>query len=142
MFFQGQCGVPGAKELRKTKAPPKCKFFVWVALMGRCWTADRRCRHGLQDSVTCALCSQGTETIHHLLLACVFSREFWFLLLRRVGMQRFTPSSNELELANWWTRCRKQVQKDRRKGLGALVVLGYWMMWLERNAWVFNRTLQ
>jgi hypothetical protein len=26
-------------------------------------------RSGLQDSVTCALCSQGTETIDHLLLA-------------------------------------------------------------------------
>jgi hypothetical protein len=40
-FFIGQCGLPGAKELRKTKAPPACKFFMWLLLLGRCWTGER-----------------------------------------------------------------------------------------------------
>jgi hypothetical protein len=87
------------------------------------------------------LCSQGTETIQHLLLAGIFSTEFWFLLLCQAGMQRFTPPPNELELADWWTRCWKQVQKDHHKGFDAMVVLGCWMLWLGRNAQVVNRTI-
>lgn len=46
-FFIGQHEIPGAKILWKTRAPGKCKFFVWLALHGRCWTAARRKRHNL-----------------------------------------------------------------------------------------------
>jgi hypothetical protein len=35
-FFVDQCGIPGANELHKTKAPPTCKFFMWLVLLGRC----------------------------------------------------------------------------------------------------------
>jgi hypothetical protein len=31
------------------RASPKVRFFFWLALHGRCWTANRRMRHGLQD---------------------------------------------------------------------------------------------
>jgi hypothetical protein len=42
------CGVPAAKELRKTRASANVKFFVWLAILDRCWTAERRHRHHLQ----------------------------------------------------------------------------------------------
>jgi hypothetical protein len=38
----GQSAVLGNKELWKTKAPNKCRFFIWLALLGRCWTVERR----------------------------------------------------------------------------------------------------
>jgi hypothetical protein len=66
--------------------------------MGRCWTADRRVRHGLQDEDSCALCSQAAETMVHLLLYCVYNREFWFLMLWHLGLQRFTPPTDVTEL--------------------------------------------
>ena len=68
----------GAKLLRRTRAPAKCKFFIWLVLHDRCWTAARRKRHGLQDDDACALCTQSSETVDHLLLTCPFSREVWF----------------------------------------------------------------
>jgi hypothetical protein len=40
-FFHGQCGLPGAKELSKARASPACKFFFWLAILGRCWTSSR-----------------------------------------------------------------------------------------------------
>ena len=57
MFFG--CSKPlGAALIWKTSAPPRVKFFFWLALHGKCWTADRRWRHGLQDQNSCIICDQ------------------------------------------------------------------------------------
>lgn len=85
-FFIGQCGVPGAKELTKTRATPRCKFFFWHVFLGRCWSSERLQRQNLQNNGPCALCSQQPETLQHLLLSCPFSREVWFRLLRTPGL--------------------------------------------------------
>lgn len=52
----------------ENKGHPKVKMFFWLALHKRIWTAERRWRHGLQDSATCILCDQQAETVSHLLL--------------------------------------------------------------------------
>jgi len=62
-FFFGQQAIPGAKELTKTRAPGRCKFFFWLAIHDRCWTGDRRKRHDLQDVDNCTFCDQHSETI-------------------------------------------------------------------------------
>lgn len=85
-FFLGQQAIPGAKVLDKTCAPGKCKFFMWLALHGRCWTAARRKKQNQQDDDTCILCGQEPEEIDHLLVRCSFSREIWHTLLRRVDV--------------------------------------------------------
>jgi hypothetical protein len=64
----------GAKELWRGAVPPKVKFFFWLALHGRLWTAEHMKRHGLQMNVLCALCNQLDETTGHLLCSCVFAR--------------------------------------------------------------------
>ena len=73
--FIGQHPIEGAKILRKAWALAKCKFFIWLVLHDRCWTADRRKKHGLQEDDSCALCAQLPETIDHLLLCCPFSKQ-------------------------------------------------------------------
>jgi hypothetical protein len=69
-LFTGQSAVLGAKELWKSRAPNKCRFFVWLLLHGRCWTSDRLFSHGLQDYRDCALCNQSAEVLDHLILSC------------------------------------------------------------------------
>jgi hypothetical protein len=138
-FFLGQCSIPGAKELCKTVAvaPPRCKFFIWLALLGRCWTSDRLQRHQLQNNGPCALCSQADETIDHLTISCVFSKEVWFGLLRVAGFQYLT-STDAPSIVDWWLPSRKRVHKTQHKGFDSLFVLVVWSLWLERNARVFN----
>ena len=92
-FFIGQTEIAGARCLMKARAPGKCKFFVWLVLHGRCWTAERRKRHNLQDDDTCALCSQQSESITHLLLNCPFAKECWFLVLHRMHWLMAEPRS-------------------------------------------------
>lgn len=84
-MFLGQYHILGAKELTRTRAPPRAKFFMWLALLGRCWTNDRRRRHRLQNDGSCSFCSQAPKTTDHLLVSCPFSREIWFKILRMLA---------------------------------------------------------
>ena len=55
-FFFGTVALPRARLIWRAAVPPKLKFFFWLAIHGCIWTADRRRRHGLQDTAECALC--------------------------------------------------------------------------------------
>ena len=45
-FFEGKVEMAGAQQIWRSRAPNKCKFFLWLALRKRCWTADRLGRRG------------------------------------------------------------------------------------------------
>jgi hypothetical protein len=45
----------------------------------------------MQDLDICALCAQEVETLDHLLLGCVHSRETWFRVPRYFGLDQLTP---------------------------------------------------
>lgn len=138
-LFTGQTAVLGAKELWKIKDPNKCRFFLWLCLHGRVWTAERRRRHGLQQSDICSLCGQEVETLDHLLLQCVLSREIWFKVLRHSGWQQLAPTGMD-SLVDLWLHSRKLVRKERRKTFDSIFLLVVWHIWLERNARTFLGT--
>jgi hypothetical protein len=94
-FFLGAVQFEPYKRIWETWAPPRCKFFMWLASLNRCWTADRLARWGLDHPIHCMLCEQEKETIQHILVSCVFSREVWFRVLSLVGLQRGTPEPGE-----------------------------------------------
>ena len=139
-FFIGQHLIKGAKLLHKTRAPAKCKFFIWLVLHDRCWTAARRKRHGLQDDDSCVLCAQSSETIDHLLITCPFSREIWFKVLHKVGWDFAVPNVQTEKFTTWWTDIRKQIPRSNRRGFDSLVVLICWQIWKERNNRTFDRS--
>lgn len=129
----------GAKYLWRSSAPPKIKFFFWIALHGRLWTADRRKRHGLQQDAACALCAQDDETTDHLLVSCVFARETWHrvLLLQPVGLQSLAPQHDAV-LVDWWQQTRKTLPKAARRPFDSAVLLTSCCSWKERNRRTFD----
>ena len=141
-FFNGQHPIEGAKVLRKTCAPGKCKFFIWLVLHDRCWTVARRKRHGLQDDDLCVLCAQSSETIDHLLTTCPFSREVWFKILHKIGWDRVTPSTLTFNFPSWWTDAREQIPKVGRRGFDSLVILVCWIIWKECNDRTFDHCVR
>jgi hypothetical protein len=64
------------ERIWKAWAPPKCKLFMWLVAHKRCWTSDRLARQGLPHPEHCPLCDQEDETLDHLLVSCVFTRQF------------------------------------------------------------------
>ncbi|GJN31673.1 hypothetical protein PR202_gn00025 [Eleusine coracana subsp. coracana] len=138
-FFTGLCEIPGAKQLSKAMAQQRCKFFVWLALLDRCWTSERLHRHNMRDDDVCAFCAQERESIQHLLLTCVFSRQVWSHLLSPLRLVYLMPTE-ESNMVDWWTTTRKLIHKDKRKGFDTLVILSWWLLWKERNSLVFNNS--
>lgn len=114
-FFTGQCSIPGAKELSKTRATPRCRFFFWLVLLGRCWTSVRLQRHNLPNHGNCALCAQEAETIDHLTITCVYTREVWFPALRRPRLQHLAPTVNNRSLVDWWLHTRKRSSRTTER---------------------------
>lgn len=125
------------KRIWKTWAPLKCKFFIWLAVKNRCWTADRLAKRGVPHPAACPLCDQAEETIQHCLVSCVFSREVWFLLFAKLRLSTLSPHSSD-KFLNWWSRAVKTVPKKLRKGLNTLIMLPAWEIWKHRNDCVFE----
>uniref|UniRef100_A0A453K6B6 Reverse transcriptase zinc-binding domain-containing protein n=1 Tax=Aegilops tauschii subsp. strangulata TaxID=200361 RepID=A0A453K6B6_AEGTS len=80
-LFLGACEEPHWKLTWKSWAPLRVKFFMWLALQDRCWTAERLAIHGLPHEPACALCDQEDETMQHLMAGCSFSHQVWYDVL-------------------------------------------------------------
>jgi hypothetical protein len=95
-------------------------------------------RRGLSHADRCPHSDQAEESINHLLLSCVFAREFWFKLLQRVGLRFLAPLIDEEFFDDWWERIIVSVGHQIQKGLNSLVILGAWTLWILRNKCVFD----
>jgi hypothetical protein len=136
-FFNGMSSLRGATELWKTRAPAKCKFFFWLLLHERLWTAARRKRHGLQDEDACNLCDQEPETAMHLAGECVYAREVWYRTLHPIGLHQLAPQPG-IGYLDWWLHSRLLLPSIQRRGFHSLVILVAWCIWKERNNIVFQ----
>ncbi|GJN13826.1 hypothetical protein PR202_gb00573 [Eleusine coracana subsp. coracana] len=137
MLFAGSTALQGAKLLWKTWSPPKVKFFLYLALHNRTWTAERWFRHGLQESDVCTLCDQAPERVEHLLVHCPYAKEVWWEILTHINMpQRFQQLNGDLYTT--WSNLRAGLAKMPRKGLDTLFMLVTCTIWNERNSRVFR----
>jgi hypothetical protein len=112
-----------------------CIFFLWLAAHDRCWTADRLEKRNLPHA---PLGDQEKETINHLLVGCVFARQFWFVILQRVGLAAMVPQPSDQLFDTWWSKISDLVSSLVRRRLKSLIILGAWTLWCHRNDCVFN----
>jgi len=93
-------------------APRNCKFILCLVAHNCCWTADWLARRGLHHLEHCPLCDQEDETIQHLMTQCVFSRQFWHLLLGHLGLSVLASTTGRhriflnggSEFLTWWAK--------------------------------------
>lgn len=126
MFF-GSSQPLGAKYIWKTSAPPRVRVFFWLVMHQRCWTAERRWRHGLQDSNLCIMCDQSLEVMEHILLGCSYSKEVWHICLLRLRLHHLVVPEQEPAM-QWWLRQRKMLPKVLRPGFDSLFFLIGWSL--------------
>lgn len=100
-------------------APLNCNFFLWLVSNNRCWTVDCLAMRGLPHPAACSLCDQADETIHHLLVGFVVSRQIWLLILQRLGLGGIAPQQASTSFMHWWSRAIRGKDKDTKKGLNS-----------------------
>lgn len=101
-LFLGSVTFGHYKRIWKSWALPKCRFFLWLVAHKRCWTTDRLAKRGLNHPEKCLLCDQEEENMDHLLVQCSFSREFWYLLLRKFSLHSLAPQPTANSFLGWW----------------------------------------
>ena len=119
--------------------PPKVKFFAWLTLQDRNWTADRLERRGWDNCGLCPLCKREQESGIHLFVKCRFSIRLWRSVIDKFGLVHMDTSNWHLEdsLMQWWDR-RTDMRNPNRRAMASLTMLVSWTIWNERNARVFR----
>uniref|UniRef100_A0A453HE53 Reverse transcriptase zinc-binding domain-containing protein n=1 Tax=Aegilops tauschii subsp. strangulata TaxID=200361 RepID=A0A453HE53_AEGTS len=136
-LFHGSTSSPCWRLLWKNWAPMNNKIFLWLASLDRCWTAERRARHGLTQDTACILYSQETESIDHLLSGCVFSRITWHEIMSWCRLTT-PPMDSDTVFFTWWSKVVDESPCCLRKGLNSIVALTAWSIWKHRNAAIFE----
>jgi hypothetical protein len=102
-------------------------FFIWLAAHNRCWTAVRLAKRGLNHPEKCLICDQVAETVDHLLVACSFSRIFWYQLVQKFGLHSLAPQSAATSFLSWWEEIQIWFRVLQEK---ALTPLPSWVLGL------------
>jgi hypothetical protein len=120
-------------------APPKCKFFAWLILQNRVWTADCLATCGWPNCGNCPLCNSVPESAAHLLFQCTFSISLWTMVKDWFQLQDFHPDAWQgfQDVKAWWFAIVHD-GLGRRKAMASLTMLVVWELWNERNARIFN----
>jgi hypothetical protein len=90
-MFRAREDMAGALQIWKSRTPPNCRMFMWLAARNRCWTADMLSQRGLPHPASCPFCDQGGKTLDHLLMGCVLVCEVWAAFLRLCGKLHWMP---------------------------------------------------
>ena len=72
MQFARRLLQPRLEKVWKVKIEGKVKFYMWLLLRNRNWTADRMLQRGLNCNPVCRLCDQEPETALHLAMGCSY----------------------------------------------------------------------
>jgi hypothetical protein len=122
----------------RSDAPPKCKFYAWLAVQGRCMTADVLAKKGCPHDPLCSLCRAHPETASHLLATCPFAQDVWKRLLDLAELPAALAPGPSSDLASWLGISTHQLTKERRKLWLSMVPLVWWCLWKERNDRIFR----
>ena len=124
------------KLIWKAWAPPKCKFFLWLLLQDRLWTAARLQVRGWENNYFCGLCIRNLETVLHLFVECPLSRTIWDNVAIWSNCENLHPAQwvEAMDVEDWFL---KMIESGSKKA-HTLAILTLWCIWSQRNAAVFN----
>lgn len=139
LFFMATIRFACAKPIWKSKAPPRCKFFMWLAVHRRCLTADNLERRGWPSNGSCSLCISEPEDCTHLFVHCRYTQALWLRFRAWTNCNFPIPSPAYPSTEDWWLQARKFPPKHMRWNFDTVVILVHWCIWKERNARIFEQ---
>ena len=135
--FLGRLQQPNLDKVWQINAEGKVKFFFWLALQNRNWTAEKRRARGLTHSERCCLCDQSFETASHLALSCPFAREVWHCF-QASDPQAVHLAASSSTLETWWAKASRGKADQQMMRALSLSVYIIWHLWKERGSRIFQ----
>lgn len=139
--FIGMTVSMTAENTWRMKAPPKCRFFTWLMLQNRIWTAARLQLREWPNDYFCPLCVRNLETVSHLFQECCFSKMVWDKVGSWIATAALRPANwgQTHDIGQWFIMLSNSGQQTNRNAVRSLVMLTVWEIWKERNSRVFNK---
>ena len=102
--FIGSTTTNFKRLIWKVWAPPKCKFFGWLAIQNRIWTSNRLQARAWPNNGVCPLCRHSQEYGVHLFQDCRYTRRIWEGIAIWLGNEHLRPSAWVLGdfVQTWW----------------------------------------
>lgn len=116
LFFATNHRFACASAIWKSKAPPCCKFFMWLAVHRRCLTVDNLALRGWPHSITCQLCRLQPDCCTHLFVHCRFTGVVWNKVRGWAGADFPIPGGGFAGTEEWWINARKAAPKAFEEG--------------------------
>ena len=136
--FWGRTPRPDLQNVWKTLAEGKVKFFLWLMLQNRNWTADRLRARGWPHDDLCCLCSMQIETANHIALHCPYAGEVRNLFhASRPAMVEVLDAATSIQ--DWWCKARARPKGSSFQSDIAIAVYIFWHVWKERGRRIFQK---
>jgi hypothetical protein len=110
--FHGRIWQPHLDCVWRIRAEGKVKFFLWLFLQNRHWTAERLRARGLPHDDCCCLCDQEFKTAAHLALNCPFAKEVWSKF-QGDHPRAVLMANRSFTLTAWWKKLRRGRTDER-----------------------------
>jgi hypothetical protein len=136
--FYGSFAGHNWDSVWKARAENKCKFFSWLALQNRLWTADRIVKHGGQANTICRLCYTHQESALRMLATCPYSVAVWIGLQGWLGVTFQAPAITRYRPFKSWWNSLLRLQDPNATDRVQKMVYTVWNIWKERCRRVFD----
>jgi hypothetical protein len=126
----------------KVWAPSRCKFFLWLMVQNRIWTADRLLMREWPNEYFCLLCRRNLEIVQHLFIECPIIRQIWLEISNWASWPPFHPQSwPQHPFIDVWISSLSRSSASssvKVKGARSLAILVCWSVRRERNCRIFQ----
>ncbi|CAN1755653.1 Putative ribonuclease H protein At1g65750 [Linum perenne] len=116
------------QKVWKWKGPNRIKHFMWIVMQDKLLTNTERVKRHLSSSDSCAVCSQGSESLDHLFRLSDFAKSTWNAILP----EAISPAQQHLNFQESWVGNVGNTKLNPSFGIAA------WLIWKRRNKFIFE----
>ncbi|XP_073355173.1 uncharacterized protein [Aegilops tauschii subsp. strangulata] len=126
----------------KVWAPGKNTMFLWLLHLNRLWCNDILQRRGWPNGYFCPLCMRNLESSVHLIWDCLTTMQVWSTTTTWGGCSALHPDGIEGQTITAKVKMIIDAAAPAaRKGTKSMIALISWLVWMERNNYVFKGKL-